>query len=378
MLERILVPQRISLQAAFNLDPQEVDPTIEVMGFDLPDPLPADSNDPRAPYIAFLRSAVPAIDPLYEFRKELVRDIYYWWQSGEDVLVLFGPTGSGKTSLLEQWCARLGVPLFAGKGHRGFEPHEAFGHYVAGQGGQTEWAPGPVTLAAQYGCPVIINEYDRIQPSRAIVFNDVFEKRAFPVPGKHGEIIVPRPGFRCAVTANTNLVEDPSGNYATAASHDVSMLERFYAVHVDYDPEMERRLLERLLEPYDDKLLAYWFDQEGMKLQTATGMKVGSAISRAEFIAGLQEVARKIRSQSKDGGNADDAALERTMSTRILRKWAKHSVQHCSAPERQGKSGMHIALRKYLSGLATESTRIALHQAVETVFGVGEDVSAQP
>jgi cobaltochelatase CobS len=141
---------------------------------------------------------------------------------------------------------------------------------------------------------------------------------------------------------------------------------------------MERRLLERVLAPYDDSLLAYWFDQEGMRLQTATGMKVGAAISRAEFIVGLQDVARKIRSQSKDGGNADDGATERGMSTRMLRKWAKHSVQHCSAPERLGKSGLHLALRKYLSGLATESTRIALHQAVETVFGVGEDVSAQP
>ncbi|MCK7499507.1 MAG: CbbQ/NirQ/NorQ C-terminal domain-containing protein [Comamonadaceae bacterium] len=87
------------------------------------------------------------------------------------------------------------------------------------------------------------------------------------------------------------------------------------------------------------------------------------------------EVARKIRAQSKDGGNSSDAALERTMSTRMLRKWAYHTLLHCSAPEKLGLSALHLALRKYLSNLSTESTRIALHQAVETVFGVAPEVT---
>jgi hypothetical protein len=39
-----------------------------------------------------------------------------------------------------------------------------------------------------------------------------------------------------------------------------------------------------------------------------------------------------------------------------------------------GLSALHLALKKYLSSLSTESTRIVLHQAVENVFGVGEVV----
>ena len=62
------------------------------------------------------------------------------------------------------------------------------------------------------------------------------------------------------------------------------------------------------------------------------------------------------------------------MSTRILRKWVRQSVRHCAAPEKRGKSALHLALLKYLSNMSTESTRIALHQAVETVFGVAIDV----
>ena len=374
-LSAILVQVSYSLCEVFGLDPNEVDPSITVDGFEIPDP--ATLADPVAQqYAAFLRAAVPPIDPYYQFRKDLVRDIRYWWLTGEgDVLLLWGPTGSGKTSVFEQWCARLGIPLFMAKGHRRFEPMEAFGQFVGGENGTTPWVDGPVTLAARYGLPCIINEYDRIAADRTIVFNDVFEGRSFPIPGKSGEVVTPQPGFRVAITANTNLVEDLSGNYGTANTHDISILERIVALHVGYpSDDTEAKLLEKELEQFSDDLLSYWFDQEGIKISTPQGMKEGSAINRGEFIQGLLEVTKKIRAQSKDGGNTSDSALERTMSTRILRKWARHSVAQASAPEKLGLSALHLALKKYLSSLSTESTRIALHQAVENVFGVGEVV----
>ncbi len=374
-LSAILVQVSYSLCEVFGFDPNEVDPSITVDGFEIPDP--STLTDPVAQqYAAFLRAAIPPIDPYYQFRKDLVRDIRYWWLTGEgDVLLLWGPTGSGKTSVFEQWCARLGIPLFMAKGHRRFEPMEAFGQFVGGENGTTPWVDGPVTLAARYGLPCIINEYDRIAADRTIVFNDVFEGRSFPIPGKSGEVVTPQPGFRVAITANTNLVEDLSGNYGTANTHDISILERIVALHVGYpSDDTEAKLLEKELEQFSDDLLSYWFDQEGIKISTPQGMKEGSAINRGEFIQGLLEVAKKIRAQSKDGGNTSDSALERTMSTRILRKWARHSVAQASAPEKLGLSALHLALKKYLSSLSTESTRIALHQAVENVFGVGEVV----
>lgn len=375
-LSEILVPCTFSLVQAFGLDPNEVDPGHTVDGYVIPDPLTL--TDPvAAAYAEYLRSAIPPIDPNYQFRKEMVRMVRYWWITGAgDVFLLWGPTGAGKTSVIEQWCAVLGIPLFMAKGHKRFEPMEAFGQFVGGENGSTPWVDGPVTLAARYGLPCIINEYDRIGADRAIVFNDVFEGRSFPIPGKSGEVVSPQPGFRIAITANTNLVEDLTGNYGTACTHDISQLERMVAMYVGY-PEIatEVKLLEKELAPFNDDLLSYWFDQEGMKLSTPQGMKEGSAISRSEFILGLIDVSRKIRAQSKDGGNTSDAALERTMSTRILRKWARNAVQQSGAPEKLGLSALHLSLKQYLSSLATESTRIALHQAVESVFGVAEIVN---
>lgn len=375
-ISNVLVPAEYPLAQTFNLDTNEVDPGITVSGFAIPDP--ATLSDPDEQKLAAnLRVAIPSVDPNYQFRKDLVSAFNYWKTCSEgDVLFLHGPAGSGKSSLPEQVFARLGIPCFLVKGHRKFEPHEAFGHFILTEGGKTEWAPGPVMLAAQYGLPVIINEFDRIEPDRAIIFNDVFTGGAFPVPGKHGEVLRPRSGFCCVITGNTNLIEDTTGNYGTAHMHDISVLERICAIRVDYpEDETEKRLVMKEIEPFDDELLSYWFDQEGIKLSTEKGLLEGAAISRDQFAEGLVKVARDVRKMSKDSGNQSDAALERTMSTRILRKWAYHSVMHSSAPERLGLSALHLVLKKYLSSMATESTRIALHKAVETVFGVQETVA---
>ena len=63
------------------------------------------------------------------------------------------------------------------------------------------------------------------------------------------------------------------------------------------------------------------------------------------------------------------------MSTRIVAKWAAYSVGMCGAATTLGLSALHYAMRKCLSDFATESTRIALHQAVEEVFGVGATIT---
>lgn len=374
MLDEILVRKDYSLQETFNLDPAVVPADITVQGYDIPDPETFPEGSDQRAYAMFLRAAVPEPDPNYVFRLDVLRDLQTWWSNEltRDVLFLYGPTGSGKTSSHDEWCSRLCVPRFALKGHKAFEAHEAFGHYVLGPNGETVFAPGPVTLAAQYGLPCIINEFDRIQQARAIVFNDVFEGRAFPMPGKHGEMLVPQPGFKVCITGNTNMVEDLTGNYGTASAHDTSVLERLFAVRVGYpERDVEEGILLKDYEFMTDELLAYWFEQEQFKVKTAAGIKVGAAISRQEFVATGVDWAHMVRKQSKDGGSVEDQALERTISTRALRKIYTLAAQKCRMAELHGKSSMHYALSRHVSNLATESTSIALHQSLEAAFGVG-------
>ena len=67
-LSSILVAVQYSACELFGLDSNEVDPSITVEGFVIPDP--ATLADPvAASYAAYLRSAIPAIDPNYQFRR---------------------------------------------------------------------------------------------------------------------------------------------------------------------------------------------------------------------------------------------------------------------------------------------------------------------
>lgn len=377
-IAKILVPALYPLQASFGLDPNEVPPEITVSGYIItpPDQL-ADPEEQRLS--RFLLDNVPQVDPLYVFRMDVVRDLFYWWEDSAarptDMLNLFGPTGTGKTSIIEQWCARLCMPLFSMKGHKKFEAYEAFG-MMSFVDGNTQYVEGPMILAGRYGCPCIINEYDRVDPNKAIVFNDALQGGAYTVPGRNGETCSPRSGCRYIATSNTNLVEDVTSNYATAATQDPSLLERITALHVGYPvDDTEVRLVEAVLQPFEDELLAYWFDEEGIIVNTASGQKKGAAVSRHDFAVAMVELAKKIREQSKDCGNKSDAAIERTMSTRMLRKIAHHAVMHASAPSKRGQSALHLVMRKYLSNLATESTRLVLHQAIESIFNVKETIT---
>ena len=56
----------------------------------------------------------PAIDPDYLFPATM-RDLVVWFMGANDSLYLFGPTGSGKTSLVRQVAARLNYRIHAGK-----------------------------------------------------------------------------------------------------------------------------------------------------------------------------------------------------------------------------------------------------------------------
>ena len=61
----------------------------------------------------------PKVDPLYQFH-ESMRDPAVWFLNPSDPLYVFGPTGSGKTSLIKQLAARLNFPVFCVNAHGRF------------------------------------------------------------------------------------------------------------------------------------------------------------------------------------------------------------------------------------------------------------------
>lgn len=326
-----------------------------------------DSTNPLDKYLA---GRVPAIDSSYVFRPDLLRDINVWWKKSREAILLFGPTGSGKSSALMQICARIGIPVWRVTGHARLESAEIFGHYVNGENGQTVFMDGPATEAAKYGGLLIIDEADRTDPAMFVGNNGLLETGPFTLSGKGCELVHRHQNFRIALTANSNMAGDDTGNYLTAMVHDKSIVERIgMAIEVGYMADEEKSIVEKELAHVDDKKLEIWFDQEGLTVSAGGVTKTGPQITRNDFIEGILKVRDMIRKQSRDCGNLADDAIERTMSTRVLARWVASCANFQGAHVR-GLSAVHYAMERALTNTCTASTKIAIHGMVKAVFGV--------
>lgn len=323
-----------------------------------------------------LMKLIPAVDPNYRFPLSVMRDFRVWHDDVNEPLFLHGPTGCGKSSFVTQAYARLGKPLFRMTISASTEETEIFGHYTLAENGATVFRYGPAVLAAKHGCPLLLDEFGRGDPNKLVGLNGLFEAgKPFAITG-NGETVVPHPDFRIILTDNSNLCGDESGNYNTANIQDKSVLDRIgMTIEIGYPEDEEKSLLSGMLDKlFDDKLLAYWLDQEGIQVSVNGAAKKGSAVTREDFLHGFLQVRDMVRKQSRDGGNQTASALERTMSVRVLTRWLTYCKSFVGAPNRN-LSALHYGLERALTNTCTPTTKIAIHAMVKTVFGVGEKLN---
>jgi len=167
----------------------------ELMGFDIPD------------------RYTPEGDPGYQFRKPILSDVTAWWLIGckSEGLFLTGPSGSGKSSIIREICARLNLPMQHMVGHNRLEFPEMVSqiHLVSGQ---TRVLLGPLAKAMKYGHVFLLDEVDLIDPSTNAALNEVLQGNALTIP-ETGEVIRPHATFRFIATGNTHGGQDRTGVY---------------------------------------------------------------------------------------------------------------------------------------------------------------------
>lgn len=286
---------------------------------------------------------VPRAKSNYVFNKEHVRDIRAWLHNGgADGLMLAGPMGSGKSSVITQLAARTGWPVYDITGSARMEFADLLGHHTLVQGEMT-YVHGPLALAAANGGLFVLNEADRIDPGELAGLHGVLDGEPLTIAENGGEIIPLHPEFRIVLTCNSNGQGDDTGLYQGVVQQDAAFMDRFWVLHVDYpSPATEKQILASQLPQLPDQL-------------------------RDKMVDVANEVRRVFT-----GGSDTATDLSVTMSTRTLLRWGSMLIQFGRAPNAPDYTLTRALLNRASPGEAEAIRKIAEAQFGELWQGSGQ------
>jgi cobaltochelatase CobS len=284
---------------------------------------------------------VPGVQP-YVFRPGLNAVLAFLRDAGGDALLLTGPTGAGKTSLIRQVAARLYWPVQEVTCHGRMEFADLLGGFQLMQG-ETRFVHGPLAIAAREGHLLILNEIDLMDPAELAGLNDSVEGAPLVIAQNGGEVIRPHRKFRVIATGNSAGAGDSTGLYQGVLRQNLAFLDRFRVLRVSYpDPESELSLLDQLVPD----------------LPTEIARKL---------IVVANEVRRLFLGESGSDPDADMGSggeLTLTLSTRTLVRWARLTVTFKGAP-----NALAYALDQALTARAASDERTAIHRIAADVLG---------
>jgi cobaltochelatase CobS len=200
------------------------------------------------PWHSSVASFVPDVDFSYHIDRKMARNILMAWELGEKVLC-YGPTGTGKSSLIEQLCARTGRPFIRINCTGDMDSSMIFGQLLAKEG-STFWVDGAVTEAVRHGAVFAWDEWDVTPPEISMGLQWLLEDNGKlflkDMPGTaQDKMIIPHSHFRLVAIGNTQGQGDETGAHAGTNVQNSATLDRFgTTVFIDYlDPAAEELML---------------------------------------------------------------------------------------------------------------------------------------
>jgi cobaltochelatase CobS len=325
----------IAKDDAIGVDDSITDTISSVYGVTIPSDMPdlPVKVYSRDEWDASVSEFIPDIDKAYVWQGS-VRDLimYHAGIGMSDNIYMYGDKAVGKSSFVEQVCARTNQPFIRMNGRGDLESSAVFGQYTV-RDGATEWNDGMFTIAAKTGAVFLLDEATSVPSEVTLGLQYPLEKggKLF-LTDKAGDmvdkIVNPDPRHSFVVCDNTNGTGDMDGHYSGTTVWNSAILDRFATIikrlHMSSEDEVN---VLRSIVPELTPLLA----------------------GRMVQFAGLCR------------NSVSNGELGFTVSLRTLESWGKKAVLF-----NDPKSSLKAA---YYERLGTDDERQAVNQFYNTTFG---------
>lgn len=197
---------------------------------------------------------VPDADPHYKFDTEALSSLLFSW--GENVRSwIGGPTGSGKSTLVEQACARTGTELYRFNCHKETSTYNLIGK-VDVKDGETFFKDGVLPRAMQRPSVLLLDEADAALGDITMALQPVLEGKSLMIGEDGARIVKPHPKFRITATGNTYGGGDSTGMYAAGVKMQSRASMNRYGVFINVDymaPATEMKVVRSVVPNMSDE-----------------------------------------------------------------------------------------------------------------------------
>ncbi len=153
-------------------------------------------------------------------------------------VLLKGPTGCGKSRLVEAIAHELGRPLVTVACNDETSSADLLGRWLV-RGGETVWQDGPVTRAVRAGAILYLDEVAEAREDVIVVLHPLADHRRELFVDRHDEALKAAPGFALVASFNPGYRRGPKDLKP-------STRQRFVAIGMSYpEAEIETEIVAR-------------------------------------------------------------------------------------------------------------------------------------
>ena len=161
-----------------------------------------------------------------------------------------GPTGNGKSTMVEQICAKHKRPLIRVNLNMMTDEDQLIGSKTL-EDGNVKVVEGPVLIAMRTGTTLLLDEIDSGYANTLLCLQPILEGKPYYFKLKN-EMIVPAEGFNILATANTKGKGSDDGRYIGTNILNEAFLERFAVTFNQEYPQakVEVKIVKNLMQSY--------------------------------------------------------------------------------------------------------------------------------